>query len=343
MRLMPWLREYRWSLFFSGVLHLGFLLVLGNANSASGSNRKTVVPLISLSELPDLGNARFKDASDLPPRPMPDTMLAANEKRSPNSVPPKAPPLPADSPPAPLPKKAPPAEQQSKPKEVVQESPVAKPQKNVIPKPSELNPTRTETVGKSQDLITSSPATPPKATPPPSPALRSNTSRGSVLQNNKTLSNIIEAASQLPAKAPPVGRLPRKVETNLLELLARTDLVPVGAPTTFSAIQAAPTAQPLSPEEAEAYSEQINRFIVTYWEVPVHLAGSKQTVVIRFTIQPSGKIKKYEIEQLSGNKALDDSVLLLIRELRFLPPLPDSYNVPVYEFGVRFSPQQFQF
>ena len=163
------------------------------------------------------------------------------------------------------------------------------------------------------------------------------------MQNNKKLAAIISSASQLPAKAPPVTSLPRRIEANLFELLAGTELVPIGAPTLMSAMQAAPTSEQLSDQEALAYSEQINNVILALWDVPFHLVDSNLTVVVRFTVQPSGKVMKYRVEDLSGNKALDNSVLTLIRDLRMFPPLPDSYTLPIYEFGVRFSPKQFQF
>ncbi|MEC7165627.1 MAG: energy transducer TonB, partial [SAR324 cluster bacterium] len=168
-------------------------------------------------------------------------------------------------------------------------------------------------------------------------------SGSNLLQNNKKLAAIISSASQLPAKAPPVTSLPKRIEANLFELLAGTELVPIGAPTLMSAMQAAPTSEQLSNQEALAYSEQINNVILALWDVPFHLVDSNLTVVVRFTVQPSGKVMKYRVEDLSGNKALDNSVLTLIRDLRMLPPLPDSYTLPIYEFGVRFSPKQFQF
>ena len=164
-----------------------------------------------------------------------------------------------------------------------------------------------------------------------------------LLQNNKKLAAIILSASQLPPKAPPINSLPKRIEDNLFELLAGTALVPIGAPTLMSAMQAAPTSEQLSDQEALAYSEQINNVIIALWDVPFHLVDSNLTVVVRFTVQPNGKVMKYRVEDISGNKALDNSVLTLIRELRMFPPLPDSYTLPIYEFGVRFSPKQFQF
>ena len=98
----------------------------------------------------------------------------------------------------------------------------------------------------------------------------------------------------------------------------------------------------ISDQKSLAYFEQINNLILTSWDVPFQLVDSNLFVVVRFTVQPSGKVMKYRVEDLSGNKALDDSVLTLVNNLRLFPPFPDSYILPTYEFGVRFSPRQFQ-
>ncbi|MGA1135048.1 MAG: energy transducer TonB, partial [bacterium] len=202
---------------------------------------------------------------------------------------------------------------------------------------SSVQPSLTELPVQKQSNKSSSPATTKKS---PKIVARSGSN---LLENNKKLAAIISSASQLPAKAPPVTSLPKRIETNLFELLAGTELVPIGAPTLMSAMQAAPTSEQLSDQEALAYSEQINNVILALWDVPFHLVDSNLTVVVRFTVQPNGKVMKYRVEDLSGNKALDNSVLTLIRDLRMFPPLPDSYTLPIYEFGVRFSPKQFQF
>jgi TonB family protein len=168
-------------------------------------------------------------------------------------------------------------------------------------------------------------------------------SGSNLLQNNMKLAAIIFSASQLPAKSPPIAPLPKRIESNLFKLLAGTELVPAGAPTIMTAMRAAPPTKQLSDQEALAYSEQINNVIIALWDVPFHLVDSNLVVMVRFTVQPNGKVMKYRVEDLSGNKALDNSVLTLIRDLRMFPPLPDSYTLPIYEFGVRFSPKYFQF
>ena len=99
----------------------------------------------------------------------------------------------------------------------------------------------------------------------------------------------------------------------------------------------------LSAKEAIAYSELVNHTILQLWDVPFSLVNSNLKVIVRFTVERDGKVSQYQVEELSGNKALDESVLSLIKDLRTFPPLPDTYRQPLYEFGIRFSPNQFQF
>ena len=60
MRTIRWLRPYRWPLLVSILLHVGFLLLLIGAKPATGSNRKTIVPLLSLNAIPELGKSQLK-------------------------------------------------------------------------------------------------------------------------------------------------------------------------------------------------------------------------------------------------------------------------------------------
>ena len=60
MQTLRWLRPYRWPLLVSILLHFGFLLLLIGAKPATGSNRKTIVPLLSLNAIPKLGKSQLK-------------------------------------------------------------------------------------------------------------------------------------------------------------------------------------------------------------------------------------------------------------------------------------------
>ena len=58
MRSLRWLRPYRWPLLVSILLHVGFLLLLIGTQPAAGSNRRTIVPLLSLNSIPELGKSQ---------------------------------------------------------------------------------------------------------------------------------------------------------------------------------------------------------------------------------------------------------------------------------------------
>ena len=60
MRTLRWLRPYLWPLLVSILLHVSFLLLLIGAQPATGSNRKTIVPLLSLNAIPELGKSQLK-------------------------------------------------------------------------------------------------------------------------------------------------------------------------------------------------------------------------------------------------------------------------------------------
>ena len=341
MRSLRWLRPYRWSLFVSILLHVGFLLLLIETQPASGSNRRTIVPLLSLNSIPELGKNQPKRPSSKE-QPKEKTKTKESKKstvketkedqKSPRPTPPK----PQDISLAKANKKM--EEILDKPQNFESQTAAKRlSEEKIETTKTSVQPSLTELTVQKQISKSSSPAITKNL---PKIVARSGSN---LLQNNKKLAAIISSASQLPAKAPLVTSLPKLIETNLFELLAGTELVPIGAPTLMLAMQAAPTSEQLNDQEALAYSAQINNVILALWDVPFHLVDSNLTVVVRFTVQPNGKVMKYRVEDLSGNKALDNSVLTLIRDLRMFPSLPDSYTLPIYEFGVRFSPKQFQF
>ena len=316
------------------------MLLIGT-QPAAGSNRRTIVPLLSLNLIPELGKSQpqrssskehlKKNTKTKEPKQSKVKKTTEDKKGSKPTLP-----KPKENSLGKANKKM--AETLDKPQKLVSQTATERlSEKKTDTTKTSVQPSLTEFPVQNQSTKSSPPAILKKS---PKIVARSGSN---LLQNNKKLAAIISSASQLPAKAPPVTSLPKRIEANLFELLAGTELVPIGAPTLMSAMQAAPTSEQLSDQEALAYSEQINNVILALWDVPFHLVDSNLTVVVRFTVQPSGKVMKYRVEDLSGNKALDNSVLTLIRDLRMFPPLPDSYTLPIYEFGVRFSPKQFQF
>ena len=89
------------------------------------------------------------------------------------------------------------------------------------------------------------------------------------------------------------------------------------------------------------YLNRLSKFLSEGWEVPIHLKESQVTVAIMFEINKNGKILNWELEE-SGSPALHNSVNNLMKNLQFLPALPESYPENSYIFGVRFSPKILQ-
>ena len=58
MRSLRLLRPYRWPLLVSILFHLGFLLLLIGTQPAAGSNRRTIVPILSLNSIPEIGKSQ---------------------------------------------------------------------------------------------------------------------------------------------------------------------------------------------------------------------------------------------------------------------------------------------
>jgi TonB family protein len=75
--------------------------------------------------------------------------------------------------------------------------------------------------------------------------------------------------------------------------------------------------------------------------VPIHLIESQFTAVIQLEITKNGRLLSWSIEE-SLNSALNKTVKKLMKNLRFLPSLPESYLEDSYKFGVRFTPVNFQ-
>jgi len=99
-----------------------------------------------------------------------------------------------------------------------------------------------------------------------------------------------------------------------------------------------------SKEEREVYYQRLRGLTEDLWKVPPNMTQTDLVVSVRFRIKTSGEIVEFEMEQLSGNEDLDKSVKNLLKVLQRLPALPESYpDDRLYEIGLRFNPQQFQF
>ena len=91
-------------------------------------------------------------------------------------------------------------------------------------------------------------------------------------------------------------------------------------------------------KKLENYLNKLSKFLSDGWEVPIHLKESQVKVAIMFEINKNGKILNWKLEE-SGSPVLHNSVNNLMKNLQFLPALPNSYPENSYIFGVRFSPK----
>ena len=97
----------------------------------------------------------------------------------------------------------------------------------------------------------------------------------------------------------------------------------------------------LNPVALKKYHQQLKGFLSERWEVPIHLKESQFTAVIQLEITKNGRLLSWLMEE-SENYALNKTVKKLLKNLRFLPSLPESYPEDSYKFGVRFTPANFQ-
>jgi hypothetical protein len=97
----------------------------------------------------------------------------------------------------------------------------------------------------------------------------------------------------------------------------------------------------LNPVELKGYHQELKGFLAERWEVPIHLIESQFTAVIQLEITRNGRLLGWSIEE-SANSTLNKTVKKLLKNLRFLPSLPESYPEDSYKFGVRFTPANFQ-
>ena len=97
----------------------------------------------------------------------------------------------------------------------------------------------------------------------------------------------------------------------------------------------------LNAVELEEYHKQLEVFLSKRWEVPIHLIENELSVVIQFEITKSGRLIDSSIEE-SQNAAFNKTIQKLLKNLQFLPSLPESYPEDLYKFGVRFTPANFK-
>ena len=97
----------------------------------------------------------------------------------------------------------------------------------------------------------------------------------------------------------------------------------------------------LNAVELKEYQQQLKGLLSERWEVPIHLIESQFTAEIQFEITKNGRLLSWSMEE-SANSTLNKTVKNLLKNLQFLPSLPESYPEDSYKFGVRFTPANFQ-
>ena len=89
--------------------------------------------------------------------------------------------------------------------------------------------------------------------------------------------------------------------------------------------------------ELKQFRNSLEKFLSKKWEVPIHLRESDYKAFVRFEIKKNGRLLNWEIKH-SSNIFLEKTLENLLKNLKFLPALPDSYIEESYKFGIKFTP-----
>ncbi|MFO7666142.1 MAG: cell envelope integrity protein TolA [Desulfobacterales bacterium] len=89
----------------------------------------------------------------------------------------------------------------------------------------------------------------------------------------------------------------------------------------------------------DIYKAEIYYRIQQNWAYSEQLGGSnsEQIAVLVIKIMPGGEISDIWFERKSGNRFLDESAYRAVQKSNPLPPIPQEYNRPYYEVGLRFG------
>ncbi len=268
------------------------------------------IPMVSPSELPPQGNPDGKSSDKAflsKPKATPKEKKASTQK---SVVKPK--PKPTSKPtPKPKPKEA----AKPKPKKPVNPSP--KPESESKPKP---------VVQKNKEAAAPVPSTPEAAHE--EPAL--------------SLDDILDATSDFEA-TPTHENVPQQELSNaaksLLEGIDTVDVIEFGTDETSTL--GVPGGTQISPEDASIFHQHLKSTITPIWGLPPQLRGLKLQAMVRFRIKRNGEIVSATLEKRSESDLFNSSIQALLKHLKYLPALPDSYPDQQYELGVRFTPGQF--
>lgn len=89
----------------------------------------------------------------------------------------------------------------------------------------------------------------------------------------------------------------------------------------------------------DVYKAEIYYRIQQNWAYSEQLGGgnSDQMAVLVIKIMPGGEISDIRFERKSGNRFLDESAYRAVQKSNPLPPIPQEFNRPYYEVGLRFG------
>ena len=168
------------------------------------------------------------------------------------------------------------------------------------------------------------------------------TIKKSILKPPYTLSKILTQIEKFPERVNVEQSSKKQLSApvvSLLSLLPHSDLQSnVHGNKSFISTNERNNFSIFESKELKNYLNSLSKFLSEGWEVPIHLKESQVTVEIMFEINKNGEILNWELEE-SGSPALHNSVNNLMKNLKYLPALPNSYPENSYIFGVRFSPK----
>jgi len=93
----------------------------------------------------------------------------------------------------------------------------------------------------------------------------------------------------------------------------------------------------LNLNELKQFRNSLDEFLSERWEVPSYLRESNYIAFVQFEITKNGRLLSWKIKQ-SSNVVLEKTLENLLKNLQFLPSLPESYPEDTYKFGIKFTP-----
>ncbi len=94
--------------------------------------------------------------------------------------------------------------------------------------------------------------------------------------------------------------------------------------------------------EKNLYFSVVRNKVMQGWVIPENLIEDVYSLeaIVTFTIYADGHISDVQLEESSGNKYFDESVLRAVRKAAPFPPLPANIKKRSIEIGIRFRPEE---